>query len=71
MRAALIRGDAVAFCLLTPTSMNNEEQALANDHEEVAARERTTDSYDSLEIEGEDEIELLDDDILFETDDRD
>lgn len=57
--------------LLNVQVMDNEEIALANEKDETAARERTTDSYDSMEIEDEDEIELIDDDILFEADDRD
>ena len=57
--------------LAVATVMNNEEQALADEADETAARERTTDAYDSLDIDDEEEIELGDDDILFETDERD
>ena len=51
--------------------MNNEEQALATEADETAARERTTAPYDSLDVEDEEEVELGDEDILFETDERD
>jgi len=71
LRAVLIRGAAMAPRLLSPPSMNNEEQALADEADETAARERTTDAYDSLDIDDDDEIELGDEDILFETDERD
>ena len=61
----------MAPCLLSPSLMNNEEQALADEADETAARERTTDAYDSLDIDDDEEIELGDEDILFETDERD
>jgi hypothetical protein len=71
VRTPLIHDGAMAFHLLSPTLMNNEEQALATEADETAARERTTDAYDSLEVEDDAEIELGDEDILFETDERD
>jgi hypothetical protein len=56
--------------LLSPSLMNDEETLLAKGADETEAR--TTDAYDSVEIDDESDIEeLTDDDILFETDERD
>ncbi len=49
--------------------MNDEEKLLARDADETEPR--TTDAYDSVEIDDEEVTELTDDDILFEVDDRD
>lgn len=49
--------------------MNEEEQLLAKD--EAEAQPRTSAPYDSLEIDDDEVIELDDEDILFEVDERD
>lgn len=49
--------------------MNDEEKLLAKDADET--KPRTTDAYDSVELEEDEVTELTDDDILFEVDDRD
>ena len=55
--------------LLSPTLMNDEEMLAKGEDE---AKERTTAPYDSMDVEDESEVtELTDDDILFETDERD
>ncbi|MBV8757448.1 MAG: hypothetical protein JO257_09245 [Deltaproteobacteria bacterium] len=50
--------------------MNDEEMHLSK--EAAEAEPRTTEPYDALEIDDEsDVVELTDDDILFEIDERD
>ena len=56
--------------LLSQASMNEEEIKLADAGDE--AEPRTTEPYAALEIDDEsDVVELTDEDILFEIDDRD
>ena len=69
VRTWRIRGAKMALGLLSQAFMNDEEMLLAK--EPAEAEPRTTDAYDSIQVDDDEEIELADEDILFEIDERD